>query len=280
LAGTGVVYEADALNGAYQHGPLTRTLPLPADVGAGAQFGSALALDNDTLLVAAVSGGPVPNDPGAVYVYTFNNATQTWGLSQELQPPAADVQFEMAFGAQVGISGDYAVVTTPFFTNNGVSQTGAVYVYHRVNGAFSFVQRLMAPQPSNFDNFGQTLAIANAGNYIAAAGINTGVHLFRLNGTTFVPDGAIALNGPQFAPLALSNVGLLVGTPSNAQVRRFTRSGANNWVLGGTLTGPANQGFGDSLALQDSNVLIGAPLTPIGAFTPGAAYATTFTNVH
>ena len=276
---TGVVFEADATNGAYQHGPLTRTLPLPASVAPGAQFGTTLALENDTLLVGALAGGPGPNVQGSVFVYTFNNATQTWGYTQELQPPAADVQFQMAFGAQVGISGDYAVVDSPFFSNGGTSQAGAVFVYHRVNGTFSFVQRLMAAPPASFDNFGQTLAIANGGNYIAVAGINTGVRLFRLNGTTFVGDGAIALSGPQFAPLAMSNVGLLVGTPSDARVRRFTRAGANNWVLGGTLTGPANQAFGESLALQDSNVLIGAPLTPLGEFTPGASYATIFNNV-
>lgn len=279
LFGTGVVYEADAFNGAYQHGPLTRTLPLPPDVGPGAQFGSALALDNDTLLVGAVSGGPPPKEAGATYVYAFDNSTQRWGFKQGLQPPAADLQFSMAFGAQVGISGDYAVVSAPFFSNNGVSQAGAVYVYQRVNGMFSLVQRLMAPQPSSFDDFGQTLAIANAGNYIAVAGISSGVRLFRLNGTTFVPDGAVPLNGPQFASLALSNVGLLVGTPSDAHVRRFTRFGANNWALGGTLSGPMNQGFANSVALQDSNVLIGAPLTPSGVFVPGAAYATTFNNV-
>jgi hypothetical protein len=277
---TGAVYVADAVSGAYEHGPLTRTLSPPASLHEGDSFGSALALDNDTLLVGAIQGGPEGSRNGAAYVYTYNNATHAWGFSQELQPPAADRQPWLAFGAQVGVSGDYAVVSAPLLDTNGLGEPGAVYVYHRANGAFTYVQRLMSPQVTEFDDFGQTLSIANGGNYIAASGYNSGVRLFRLSGTSFVSDGSVSVPSLQYASVALSNVGLIVGTPIDSRVRRFTRVGNNTWALGGTLTGPLNQSFGRSVSMYDGNVLIGAPQSAIGSVATGAGYATTFTNVH
>lgn len=277
-AGEGAVYHVKAVNGAYEHGPATRMLPLPPSLHAGDNFGSALALENDTLVVGAVTGGPEGSRYGAAYVYTYNNATQSWGYKQELLPPSADLQTWLNFGAEVAISGDYVVVSAPLYAGNGLAEAGKVYVYKRVNGTYSLVQSLMSPQLVENDCFGQTLAIGNGGNYIAASGNYSGVRIFRLSGASFVSDGSVTVPTLQFAPVALSSSGLLVATPSDARVRRFTRSG-NAWVLGGTLTGGANQAFGKSVSMYDSAVLIGAPQSQVGNFASGAGFVTTFANV-
>ncbi|HEX2730540.1 MAG TPA: hypothetical protein VHM70_03010 [Polyangiaceae bacterium] len=277
--GTGVVYLASAVNGAYEHGPLTRTLPAPSSLHSGDGFGGSLALENETAIVGASQGGPAGTHYGAAYIYTYNYATQTWSLTQALQPPAADQQAWLSYGAKVGISGDYVVVGAPLYDGNGLSEAGVVYVYKRTNGTWSLLQRLQAPSPTNYDDFGQTLAIANGGNWIAASGWNSGVRLFRSNGSSFVTDGSVSVGSLQYAPVALSSVGLLVAIPSSSQVRRYTRVSNNNWSLGGTLTGPSGQSFGSSISLTDSNVLIGAPLSAVGPLVNGAGYATSFSNV-
>lgn len=276
---TGVIYHARAVNGAFEHGPLTRTLPLPPNLHEDDQFGTAMALENETLIVGAIQGGAVGSRTGAAYVYTYNYGTQNWSYSQELVPPSGDLQPWLAYGAKVGISGDWAVVSAPYNDANGLSENGAVYVYRRVNGSFSYVQRLLAPTPTNFDDFGQTVSIGNGGNYIAASGNNSGVRLFRLSGSTFVSDGSVSVPSLQYASVAVSNVGLIVGTPIDGRVRRFTRASNNNWPLGGTLQGPLNQAFGLSVSMYDSNVLIGAPQADFGSIASGVGYATTFTNV-
>jgi hypothetical protein len=228
------------------------------------------------LLVGAV--GALPNTrSGSAHVYTWNNTSQSWSFGQELQPPSGDIQPWMGFGGEVAISGDVAVVSAPLLDSNGLSESGAVYVFRRSGTTFNFVQRLVSPSPSNFDSFGQSVAVS--GNYIAASGLNSGVRLFRLSGSTFVNDGSIAVSGMQFTPLALSSSGLVVGLPDEARVRRFTRVMNNVWQLGGTLNGPANEAFGSALAMFDTNVLIGAPVSPVGQFTTGAGFSTTFSAI-
>ncbi|HEX2735440.1 MAG TPA: hypothetical protein VHM70_27755 [Polyangiaceae bacterium] len=276
---TGVVYHARAVNGAFEHGPLMRALPLPPNLHENDDFGSSLALDNDTLIVGAIQGGPEGSRNGAAYIYSYNSGTQNWTYAQELAPPSGDLKPWLAFGAKVGISGDWAVVSAPYLDANGLSETGGLYVYHRVNGTFSYVQRVLPPTPTEFDDFGQTLSIANGGNYIAASGNYSGVRLFRLSGSTFVSDGSVSVPTLQYASVALSNVGLIVGTPGDGRVRRFTRASNNNWPLGGTLQVSA-QSFGLSVSIYDSNVLIGAPTALFGTLASGAGYATTFSNVH
>ena len=279
LGTTGQVYYANAANGGYQHGPMNTPLWLPGTVNDGDNFGSSLAVDNVTLLAGAVLGGSDDVRNGSVYVYNYDSNFRFWFPGQELQPPSSDVQPWMAFGSQVAISGDFAAVSAPLFDSNGLFEPGAVYVFRRTNGTFNFFQRLMAPTPSNSDDFGQSVAVS--GNFIAASGNNTGVRLFRLNtaGTAFVSDGSVSVSGMQYAPVALTSSGLLVSTPNDARIRRFTRSGNNAWNLGGTFTGPLSEGFGTALAMSGSDVVIGATATPVGQFTPGVGFATTFSGI-
>ncbi|HEX2735439.1 MAG TPA: hypothetical protein VHM70_27750 [Polyangiaceae bacterium] len=275
---TGVIYHARAVNGAFEHGPLTRALPLPPSLHENDDFGSSMALDNDKLIVGAIQGGAEGSRTGAAYAYTYNSTSQSWSYAQELVPPAADLQPWLGYGSSVGVSGDWAIVSAPYLNANGLSETGGVYVFHRVNGTFSYVQRLLPPTPTEFDDFGQTLSIANGGNYIAASGNYSGVRLFRLSGSSYVSDGSVSVPTLQYASVALSNVGLIVGTPFDGRVRRFTRASNNNWALGGTLQVSA-QSFGLSVSMYDSNVLIGAPTALFGTLASGAGYATTFSNV-
>jgi hypothetical protein len=272
----GRVYFANASNGGYQHGIMNQSLMLPSSVNDGDAFGSALAVDNSTLVVGAVMGGSDDLRSGSAYVYTWSTTLQSWTFRQELQPPSADLMPWLAFGAEVAISGDFAVVSAPFFDGSGLSESGAVYVYRRSGSTFNFQQRLVAPSPSNFDDFGQTVAVS--GNFIAASGNNSGVRLFRWNGSSFVNDGSVSVSGMQFAPVALSSSGLLVATPTEARVRRFSRVNGT-WQLGGTLNGPANEAFGSAVAMSGTDVVVGATISPVGQFVTGAGFATSFGSI-
>jgi len=76
--------------------------------GRVAQYGSAIALDGDSLAVAAPRTGDLSAARGAVHVYQRSAASGAWELSRTLQP--ADARDGDQFGSAVALSGDVLLV--------------------------------------------------------------------------------------------------------------------------------------------------------------------------
>ena len=150
-----------------------------SNTDAGDSFGSRIALDADTLVVAAtgedgngvgVDGDQSDNNAvssGAAYV--FHRSGGTW--SQQAYVKASNTQEVDQFGIGVAVSGDVMAVTANLEDSNGVgvnspsqaddsaSASGAAYVYVRDGATWSQRAYVKASNSDTFDNFGFSVAV-------------------------------------------------------------------------------------------------------------------------
>lgn len=182
----------------------------------GDQFGTALAVSGDTLVVGAEleDSGSDPNDEevansGAVYVY--RRTTQGWTFEAMLKSPDPDVGD--VFGRAIAIDGDTLAVGIPLedsssvglngeMTNDDSANSGAVMVFARSGAAWTLESYIKASNTGAADQFGASLALENGLLAVGAIGedsssrglmhvdnddgINSGaVYLFRRDGDTW-----------------------------------------------------------------------------------------------
>lgn len=148
-------------------------------VGGGDQFGSAVAIHQDTLIVGAiredsnatgVNGNGADNsitNAGAAYIFVRNGST--W--SQQAYLKAHQVSSEDLFGSVVAIHGNIAAVgaaqedgssrTIDGAVDEVATNAGAVYVYVRdpINNTWSFQSYLKPNNLDADDRFGSSISI-------------------------------------------------------------------------------------------------------------------------
>ena len=210
---------------------------LTADDGAlFDNFGAAVALDAETLVVAA-NGATVGGNPaqGAVYVFTQSNGT--WTQAQKLT--ADDGAAYDNFGLSVALQGSIILVGSPRAAIGSNAGQGAVYVFTESNGTWTQTQKLTASDGATNDSLGQSVAISQS---TALAG----AYNARVNG-----------HSGQGAAYIFTNSN---GTWTEAQ--KLTAS-----------DGAANANFGNAVALDSTRALIGADVSTVGNNTSqGKAY--------
>lgn len=198
------------------------------------------AVDVDAGTLVVGAPGDGPQGNGVAYVY--QRATSGgWSFPQPIEAPGgAD-----SFGASVAVSASTVVVGAPL-SDAGAGYAGAVYVY--IPGAFGWEQQAKLTLPSP----------------------ETGAHLGRsvsIDGTT------IAAGAPLEDRSGVTNAGA-------AYVAE--RSGVGWSPLSPLATPPAERTaeFGHSVAVDGSNLLVGAPRVDVDAdrdgsleVNAGAAYA-------
>lgn len=169
-----------------------------SNTGAGDQFGHAVALAGDTLVVGAftessnatgVNGTQTDNSAasaGAAYVFTRSGSTWT----QQAYLKASNTGANDQFGAAVAISGDTVIVgaQTEDSSTTGINSTpndlasnaGAAYVFARSGGIWRQQAYLKASNTGASDQFGHAVGISNGrivvgafGEDSSTAGVNT-----------------------------------------------------------------------------------------------------------
>ena len=205
-----------------------------SDAEAGDQFGSAAAIDGDTILVGAWrtrdddGGGP---DSGAAYAFRYDGTV--WLQDPKITAAASAGGDE--FGVAVAISGDLALIGAHELVNGG---PGSAYVFRREEATWVQEARLTASDGAALDRFGRSLSVAGGTIAIGAPGsdrvaVDSGAaYIYRYDG-----DGWI-----ERASLAASN------------------------AADGSL-------FGSGVAVHGATAVIGAPLDDDAGTDPGSAYA-------
>ena len=150
-----------------------------SNTGTKDRFGVSVGLSGETLVVGAhaedseavgINGdetGRLASRSGAAYVFTRNGAA--W--SQQAYIKASNTGSEDEFGGAVAISGDTIAVGSSEEASNGVgvggtqsndnaSDSGAVYVFTRVDGAWDQQAYIKASNAGLGDEFGSTVALA------------------------------------------------------------------------------------------------------------------------
>jgi hypothetical protein len=225
-----------------------------SNTGAGDNFGAAVALASDTLVVGAtgessaatgLNGNQADNTAvrsGAVYVFTRTGTTWT----QQSYIKASNTEKDDLFGNAVALSGDTlgvgafgedssATGGNGNQADNGASAAGAVYVFIRSSGTWIQQAYLKASNAGQGYQFGGSVALSGDTLVVGALGENS---------------GAAGVGGNQTDGSA----------PGAGAAYVFGRSGTT-WMqrayVKASNTG-SDDAFGSSIALSGDTLVIGA----------------------
>jgi hypothetical protein len=160
-----------------------------SNTGANDQFGYAVAVFGDTLVVGApgeasnatgVDGNQANNsvaEAGAAYVFARSGGI--W--SQQAYLKASNTGWSDNFGGSVAVSGDTLVVGAPGEAsnatgvdgngaNNSAANAGAAYVFTHSGGAWNQQAYLKASNAEAYDNFGWSVAVSGDTLVVGATG--------------------------------------------------------------------------------------------------------------
>lgn len=247
----------------------------------GGSFGNSLDQDAGRLIVGA-------SDERA-YVYRRDGGG--WALEAELASPNPN-GFD-AYGSQVAIDGEWAVVAARF-DDSAAEDAGAVYVYKWDGATWTLNQTLIASAPKPRDHFGQGIAL-DAGRLVVGApgdpdgGEEAGnAYIFEFLGFGWLQLAELAVLPAAFdrygSDVAIEGDWVVVGAGGDSQVApaagaaHVWRRTATGWVYADKLVAPdggALHDFGRSVGVSGGRVAVGAPLeTSLGALS-GAVYVFT-----
>jgi hypothetical protein len=224
--------------------------PLAAgDAAAEDQFGSAVSVDADTIVVGAPLVDLVTStDAGAAYVFVRDPSTGIFIQQQKLT--AGDAAAGDRFGSAVHVDGNTLVVGSPLADLGTSFDAGAVYVFTRdpliANNPWTQQQKLTAADSAADDRFGNS------------------VHI----------EGNTVVGGAPRKDAGTSN--------ATGAVYVFTRDPdvlVFPWIQQQKLTADdasADDQFGTSVSISGSTIVAGAPLADLGtSFDAGALYVFT-----
>jgi hypothetical protein len=248
------------------------------------QFGGAVAVSGDTILVGARYDSV---NAGAVYVFTRQG--NQWAEQDKLAPTDATPGQE--FGCAVALDGEVLGVGA-LADGEGGYNSGAAYVFEWVDNAWVQKAKLRSTVPQPGDLFGFSIAVSGDSVVVGApfndeAGLDAGAaHVFTRDASGWTRQAEVYASDP--APndvfgwaVAIAGNRTLIGAPQKSGSAECTgaayvsvRSGSL-WAPEAKLVAPspgANDFFGYAVALRGTRAAVGAPLSSLKAQINGAAY--------
>jgi hypothetical protein len=253
-------------------------------------FGSAVAVDGNTILVGAPGYSVLGNTSGAAYV--FSRSGTTW--TQEARLLAADDVTDAFFGDHVDVKGDVAVIGAHRDNDNGLN-SGSAYVFTRAGTNWTQEAKLLDPQGAPSDFFGGSVAVGGGtvvvgspGRYLGFPGSfrSGSVFVFTRAGTNWNQEARlIALDGRPFdsfgASVDVDGDRVVIGTPlddengnNTGSTYVFTRTGTA-WDQAAKLNAldrEWGERFGNAVAIDGDTMVIGAWEDDDNGLFSGSAY--------
>jgi hypothetical protein len=260
----------------------------PSEPSAGGQFGNAVAISGDRVVVANKKEG----------VYVFEDDGSAWKEKAKLS--AVDAQGGENFGSSVAIDGD-TIVVGAIYSRKGDLQTGSVYVF-KYNGSDwqEETPPLFGDDLGDGDKFGSSVALEGdtiivGAPYHDGAESNTGAaYVFRRNAGAWIQEAKLigsdpSQNGRFGNSVALSGNTAVVGASRNdlevdnnllvdAGSAYLFRFDGSRWNQTDILISPdaaAGDEFGCSVAISGDLVLVGAYKGDNAELDSGSAYVYT-----
>ena len=243
-----------------------------SNVEAGDTFGDSAAIDGDTIVIGTDSedgNGSSPDDNSAASsgaVYIFEREGTIW--TEQAYLKSSNIEKNDDFGYAVAIDGNTLVVSAYNEDGNGVDladnsvpDSGAVWVFEKINGLWEEQAYLKASNLEDFDRFGRSVAIDS--NIIVV-----GAYDENSNGSS--PDDNSATSA------GAAYIFMRVGDTWEEQAY-LKASNAE-----------ANDKFGDAVTIAGTTVIVGAPKESSNGSSPndnsmisaGAAYVFAFDGVN
>jgi hypothetical protein len=180
---------------------------LTAFDGTGADlFGRSVALAGSLAVVGAGQDDPKGENSGSAYVFRDNGAN--WVVEAKLT--ASDGADFDAFGMSVALAGDTIIVGAFGDDDNG-GNSGSAYIFRYTGASWVEETKLTAPDGTEFDNFG--LSVAAAGDTVAIGAIGDddngtdsgSAYTFHYSGTDWVYGSKfVAANGADLDAFGVS----------------------------------------------------------------------------
>lgn len=239
----------------------------------GALFGTSVAIDGEKAAVGAPREDRTATDGGVVYIFDRNFVN--WDLEAVIE--ADDVEEDDLFGTSVALEGDILVVGSPFEDTAGVD-SGAIYVFLRLNGVWVQRQKIVNPFVGVSDDHRFGYSVAVSGTRIVVGAPRGGVakrgraYVFVVSGNQFILENDIVpadlrdadqfgisvdIEGDRVVGGAfLGDDGLRVDVGAAYVFKR----NLNDWQLEQKLThGYLDTGFyGNSVSIAGDRVAVGA----------------------
>ncbi len=252
-------------------------------------FGSAVALDGDTLIVAAVLDDDAGVDSGSVSVfYRDQGGPDHWGAVAVVTAP--DGTGGECFGTSVAVDGDTLVVGATGDDDNGI-YSGSVYTFERNVGgtdAWGQTAKLTPDDGDDQDRFGNAVAVDGDTIVVGARAddeygyFSGSVYLFDRNsaGTWGQTAKIVPIEtgpGLEFGrSVTIEDDTLIVGAANARMCFVFERDVGGTGSWGQTAVLQANDsvygdGFGTSVVLDGDTVIIGADCPGSDNFNIGSA---------
>ncbi|HEB70791.1 MAG TPA: hypothetical protein ENI88_14420 [Desulfobulbus sp.] len=258
-----------------------------SDGAAGDLFGRSVAVDGQTIVVGAPSGGA----HGTAYVFQKTGINWT-SMTQTAQLTASDGSSGDYFGSSVAIEKNTIIVGADSAVSSGSTRPGAAYVFIKpVTGWTDMTQtaKLRPQSGEDEDRFGGAVAVAGDTVVVGADGTNTGGTVNQGTAYVFVRPGAGWTNMTQTAQLTADDGAahdafgysvhiykntIVVGAPGDqnnqGSVYVFLKpqAGWNDMTQNAKLMasdGAADDNLGTSVRINRDTIVAGAP----GFHTPG-----------
>ena len=262
------------------------------DAAGGDEFGHAVAVCADWIVVGAARDDDGDTNTGSAYVFHYNGST--WVQAAKLNAPDAAAQDQ--FAVSLAISGD-AIIAGAAMNDHAGSNSGSAYAFRYDGADWLFEQKLTADDAAEGDKFGQSVSISGSLALIGAYlddeyADNTGsAYVFHYDGAwlqearliasdaaaddQFGHDVAI-LEDPINGDLAVIGAALADDFGSGSGAAYFFSFDGADWLEQAKLTAvdaAALDNFGISVALDSDFLLIGANKDDEGELTnAGSTY--------
>lgn len=124
------------------------------DTAINDNFGEAIDVDVDTILVGASGNSEAGEHAGAAYI--FNYADGQWRQVQKLLPSDRE-----GFGYSVAIEGDVVLIGAPGASVGLRPAVGAAYLFRRQGSQWTKEQKLYIPETQSAENFGANVQLGH-----------------------------------------------------------------------------------------------------------------------
>jgi cysteine-rich repeat protein len=260
---------------------------LASDATANDQFGIAVSISGNTVVVGSAGDDDNGSSSGSAYVFTRTGAV--WSEQQKLL--AWDGVLGDQLGHAVSLFGDTAVIGALLDDDNG-SASGSAYVFVRGGGVWTGQQKLLPSDGAANNRFGNSVSISGDTTVVGAA-LDDGVGLDSGSAYVFTRSGSVWTEQQKLTPadsaagdrfggtVSISADSVVIGAElddddgaDSGSAYVFTRTGSV-WTQQQKLLasdGAAGVGFGMSVSIDGDAAVVGSSRDTDNGIDSGSAY--------
>jgi hypothetical protein len=260
----------------------------PSDIDADDEFGHAVAISGDYVIVGVPKNADLGENTGSAYI--FVRAPTGWIEQEKLFPD--DLEQGDQFGFSVSIDGNTAVIGA-YRSNDPLSDSGVVYVFVRNGDSWTQQAKIHTDDAKAFEWFGYSVAVS--GDTLIAGAIRSNAegedsgaaYIFARNEGNWTQQAKLTGNNTKLRDefgfsVAISGDFAIVGSPNNAErgaayifereenVWSQKRNAVRKRMIG--IDTQKGDQFGYSVSISGETALVGARTHEINEQPFGAAY--------